>query len=57
MLGPEGRGQFEAVIVALDATTTTRPTVLGKLAGAFSDPQLRKENTVGRFVARWAICR
>ena len=57
VLGADGRGQFETVIVPLDPVATTQPSALGKLAGAFSDPQLRKENTLGRFVGRWAICR
>ena len=54
LVGPDGRGLFEALIV--------RPTVLGmppepigKMEGVFADPMVGDTNPVGRFAGRWAV--
>jgi hypothetical protein len=56
IVGPDGQGQFEAVIVPL-ATTDVRPEPIGKMAGVFSDPMLRDRDPVGTFLGRWAMRR
>jgi len=57
LVGPEGRGRFEAVIVALDPGASGRPRLLGKFEGLFADPPQRGVNPIGGFVGRWILCR
>jgi hypothetical protein len=57
VVGPDGRGRFESVIVELEHAAGERPDVLGKFAGYFADPLVDGRDPVGRFVGRWAICR
>jgi hypothetical protein len=54
---PDRTGQFDALMFPLQDGTTDLAEPIGKMAGLFADPMLGDENTVGRFLARWAMCR
>jgi hypothetical protein len=54
MIGLDGRGRFEAMIVPL-AVAGIRAEPIGKIGGVFYDPMTGDRNTVGRFMGRWAM--
>jgi hypothetical protein len=54
---PDRTGRFESAIFELPDGTLAPQDVLGKLTGAFADPNRAGTDPVGRFVGRWAMCR
>jgi hypothetical protein len=54
---PGRNGRFEAGIFALGDGPIDLRNPMGKMAGVFSDPMVDGNDEVGRFAARWVICR
>jgi hypothetical protein len=54
---PGGLGHFVAEIVGVEARDGSRPRLVGKLGGSFADPMIDGRDPIGRFAARWTICR
>ena len=57
VVGLDRRGHFEAAIVGPLPLGTEPPTLVGKLAGAFTDPMLATSDPVGSFLGQWTLCR
>jgi len=57
VLDAGGLGHFVAEIVGVEARDGSRPKLVGKLGGSFSDPMIDGRDPIGRFAARWTICR
>jgi hypothetical protein len=54
VLRRDGSGEFRATIVRPPSDRDDHPTRIGRIEGLFRDPH---PDSVGRFRARWMICR
>lgn len=57
IVAPDRSGRFEAAMYPYEEGRTVLPDPIGKMAGAFADPMIDGNDTIGRFAGRWAMCR